>query len=1168
MAKAVKFSEYKKLFFNRSIKKKDLVQSIKNSFDDFEDLLYFIGEYRRGLKSANTLLNNALHGKNPFPKKYEDLNKCDFQFFSGQLKRELSWYAAAILDFHDELNSFLILQSEFDDSLIKGDYISARSKMQLVNTEIGVSFWGIERRFLLDEYQYGTEENWNSRKEFLRDGIDPVVQAFSNIFSVRSEKNISFYQFNNEIEKWLHAQGILNEEKLYSINEYIRFRVNFFSFSNYSEYGFFLYRESSASIIDKYLLFIKTCTHLILNDEYKEIVIELLSKIYEKIEDSTIRNLLSLNNEFINDNYKESNNYTLIIDKYTKGDYSSVIAELKKYFDLNKNGEIHFLELYVKALCELELQYEKLIDSNNIIDDIGKSMHEVLMKSELTEDSLINILNYSYLFGNTKYGYFLYNFVSTQLGWENQINYNFLYSVYSFEFNPILLTTYRDISTIDVESIPFFSNSISIKLIHSKYNLNSLSQAQRESIPNTKSMLYQGRYLLSEGKIAEAKDIYLSHLNSKNISVIAQFEIYSQLFKCYLTENEYRDAIKLFVKVNSINPYLTNQMAIQKVLKGVVDGKFKNVGEKANLIELPISFKINSNDRIRIKQSLELFLKSINCKKPSEFLEYVEDYSKVNVIYFLKNVCSTEILQLSRNFESTYLVNEERITICKYLTQFDSSNADRYKEEIAELTQRNTISKVIGRIDERKIFVNEAKLKRGIKNVQKQNVFQNETLSPLTDDAFKRYIKLHKYINGNNEYRSINTVTFNEKGEAEVGENAKNLKYDFIFYYPAFQIFSTFFLYIRDLFVYNKENGLDTYLSTKIRHGTLPNHLRSVFESFNLVTTQSNNSYVTNEYWNEILNLNENEKLFQKLLEEFSKNIDDYSKKIKDTFIQCKSEIQTENSLAEFDYSYSEQDQISLYINKFNGVQDINHFIELSFNELWNRTENILEIVRGKFNEEYRDTYLKYLSDLESNLLNNFRREQINEILTEIMTCRTEIQYKLNNISQWFRRSESSYEGEYEVKVLAQTSIEITKNIHPSYSFDVETNFQTSATIKGEYHEHFIDLLNNCLFNMIAHSHLSSEKLNAKFTISEIDRYLKLLFINKVRNSNEHTSKLEEIKQNWKRLDSNIAKEKGTGFPKVKKIIVSDLNRKFSDFQFHCENDEIQIELLFDLKDL
>lgn len=181
MGNNLKLSEFKSLFFNPRVNKKILVKRIKLDIDDFDDLQKFLMKYRAGFKSAQSLLDNALHGRNPLPKKYEDLNKNDPNFYSGSIVKELNWAVASLIDYSTQINCFLKLQSQYEDALFKGDYENARSLLKKVETDICVSFWGIENRFILDEYELGTEENWNTRKLFLREGIEQFVQAFSNI---------------------------------------------------------------------------------------------------------------------------------------------------------------------------------------------------------------------------------------------------------------------------------------------------------------------------------------------------------------------------------------------------------------------------------------------------------------------------------------------------------------------------------------------------------------------------------------------------------------------------------------------------------------------------------------------------------------------------------------------------------------------------------------------------------------------------------------------------------------------------------------------------------------------------------------------------------------------------------------------------------------------------
>jgi len=65
------------------------------------------------------------------------------------------------------------------------------------------------------------------------------------------------------------------------------------------------------------------------------------------------------------------------------------------------------------------------------------------------------------------------------------------------------------------------------------------------------------------------------------------------------------------------------------------------------------------------------------------------------------------------------------------------------------------------------------------------------------------------------------------------------------------ELFEQLFMIIRDQFLFNPKYGLDIYLSTRIRHGTLVNRLRNHFEDNHLVTNKSNERYLPNVYWTE-----------------------------------------------------------------------------------------------------------------------------------------------------------------------------------------------------------------------------------------------------------------------------------------------------------------------------
>lgn len=119
---------------------------------------------------------------------------------------------------------------------------------------------------------------------------------------------------------------------------------------------------------------------------------------------------------------------------------------------------------------------------------------------------------------------------------------------------------------------------------------------------------------------------------------------------------------------------------------------------------------------------------------------------------------------------------------------------------------------------------------------------------------------------------------------------------------------------LRDRFLSDPKYGLDFFLSTRIRHGTLVNQIRHEFQAHNLVTNiGENNQYKDDEFWTNDMKLQDDEKKYyvRQCLKQFSASLDAYIFRLKDEVIQIKTELINTNKKAAFDFSLS---QIDSYI--------------------------------------------------------------------------------------------------------------------------------------------------------------------------------------------------------------------------------------------------------------
>ncbi|SDP10514.1 hypothetical protein SAMN05428975_0320 [Mucilaginibacter sp. OK268] len=1158
------YAVFKTNFFNGKTNKRSLIESLKLYAGDFSSLMKILERFERENSQFRGLVKLALLGSNYAPKAYKELNADRPLYNSDSLEKEMSWEIAAILRASDLINLFVELKQDFEHNLLLGNFESGRSLLDRIEREICISYWSLEHRLILDEYQFGTSRNWDTRNLYVDEKNANMTQIIGDFYSVKTEAKYSFFQFNDYCDTWEDMQV----KSQYGLSEryrnYLRFKVNYFSLRRYSNYSDILYTETTASIVDRYVMVLRIAQHVLMaNSDHDTFIAEAFAKLAASVNDVVIRQVLSLLGHSDQMNFDDE--VLSIIDEYTIGNYRAAKDLARDYLSGKQSNVLELYEIYAKSLVEENLELVPITEHDSIANMVARTYYDIYSKNDNIDNGLIDLIKLSYVFNNSPIGLHFYALIAEQLDWATDIDYSFLKRLNSKFLNPGL---YNNLLGQPLRLQGFmellsrqYRESATVRLYDQFYrNYNAREAHEFTSVPYIKSKLYECRSLLQLKRFEDVIAIYEDLSKNHHLSIIASYEVLSNLFFAFVSIDDYTNALIIFVEAYLINPHWVKRMDVNNLVILIIKGKFKNIRITQKLIELPIFFNVNSNEKIRVKQAYELFLKANNCTLPSEFLQIETNIEKDKLVYFLRDVCVPDIMQLSKYMESSYKVNEERIRICQRLALIDSDNIVRYNQEIALMTQKNAISKVIGRIDEGKVYVNDEKIKASFlrpelkAEVTKLNTATSEAY--LTREYFYRTVDLQKFTE-QKEYKQtakVLYVNYDSKGRIKFNNN------------PVYNSFRTMFLEVRDNFVSNNEYGLDAYLSTRIRHGTLPNHIRSVFERLNLVTAQTDGEYGNNDYWQERLGLTgERNERIQELLADFSRKVDEISTTLKEEWIQSQTERRMDKPFALFDYSYEDDTELlALFISKVDRYEE---FIDMCFNELWVKTEDCLTVIRYKIDQEIKPIFVNLISDLDQALENLSRFNDLYELKSNVTFSQTEILTLLSNVIKWFNRSESSYDGEYELRMLAETSVEITSNINPSYNFVIDSNIQTSIAVKGEYHQHIIDVIRNFLENMIKRSDLKIEAMAPSMSISEADERLYFVFENNISESidqQELLEKLEKIKSNWTLSDGNISKEEGTGFSKIKKILRYDLDRRLSKFDFSLDGHRLKFMVSFE----
>jgi hypothetical protein len=190
------------------------------------------------------------------------------------------------------------------------------------------------------------------------------------------------------------------------------------------------------------------------------------------------------------------------------------------------------------------------------------------------------------------------------------------------------------------------------------------------------------------------------------------------------------------------------------------------------------------------------------------------------MIAFLRDVWIEENLSLCEQFDSTEKVRSERLAVLQLLVTWDANREGEYAEAIKDLTIDQTLQRGLIRMDQSRIFVNESGISRWAEKELLQDYERWDRLrqsgpgAKLIDDLLRQYAVDPQNDQALKEFSSgVPTVA------------------------DALLIGIVDRLYRR--FVQDPSDGLDSYLSLRIRHGTLKGTVLGPLEEHALLYSAS-----------------------------------------------------------------------------------------------------------------------------------------------------------------------------------------------------------------------------------------------------------------------------------------------------------------------------------------
>jgi hypothetical protein len=529
--------------------------------------------------------------------------------------------------------------------------------------------------------------------------------------------------------------------------------------------------------------------------------------------------------------------------------------------------------------------------------------------------------------------------------------------------------------------------------------------------------------------------------------------------------------------------------------------------------------------------AFEDFLAAQGVSIPSQLRAHVDRFERRKLVYYLRNICVAQVMDISTAFRRSLDLEEERTAICQLLVELDPPRKADYQMEITDIARNQVIKRRLKEIEQSKIYVDVESIRKIADQSLRETFNRYQALPTAADQAVEQVMEaLRKAASQPGTVLAL-TLPTNERNAV-----LANIVSD-----------------IRDLFVSSSEHGLDGYLSVRVRHGTLAGQIRSALEGAQLLTQRERTSrdYRLNTYWSaRILDLEARNNVAKRLAR-FSADFDGLIETIKNEWIQVRT---TDKAKGEFDFRLTDN-QLGLIAASVREDTSFEAFLDVVLATLWQRLDLCLASIRERLSVDAKAMLDGLLGSLQIGLRKAAGAEDITDLENAIIATRTELTNILNRIAQWFRLPKQTSTTPFPIADAVSIAVESVRRFHPQFFFRPQVTVSGETALPGLLLPGLVDVFIIIFENIVRHSETHGPP-DVQVHISSDADWINFVVENQIGPgvySEDVVRHVVDLKQAVEKggYRKSVAAEGGTGFHKIWKIIAHDIGGECTlDFGF------------------
>jgi hypothetical protein len=1104
----------------------------------------------------------------PFPETFDGLFTEPALYMPAGTINEIIWGICRSAMFGDELRGFLVLQSAFERSLLLDDHQVAAGYIEEIHSKFGASLWLAQA--ILSAAESGSPRN--DLKTHITSAIESLGQNSITGFMLtyltrRAESRGTKTFLKDEI-----SARLANSDETFK--RYAEERITDVTAIGQDAVGTLLLYEAQASLIDHYEMLIVCLRRLAVARNLPQPVIDAVTRplglLYKRTSDRRLVPILRTLGIPAPLNTSSEVSRGNVFEAYSRSDYSLAMTLGAQHLMLEDATDAPVLALMARA---------RVRAGSAAVPAMSPTLEQLcahLVGVFSGIDSAYGDATYIFSSCDKNYGQtwalYLRCVVSDCLSqdvslWRNSSLADIcVHDVYD---SPLALMFARGKAAEELEQELTQS-------AHYKLTLGSILLILRgacdesERISVRKKLSYVGRHQLDRGRFAEAAELLSGHLDE--FIPEHSFWILTAIALACAGSNDSDKAANALVEAYIANPRIPTALPLTAVTNCLVKEE-----DWPQSIEVPIALELYnefcSNDQIsQLRYCFERFQETHQIRKPVDLVAKFDEFSREKAILYLDRVWTPEVMRQTLLYNGSDEIEEARISVCRQLATVDSKESGTYLEEIRERVKRQEIAKGTSLVEQSKVYVDIAAIKKGLKAKIGGQYTRYKTAATGQADAGDDVIAnlanvLHDLSVSRKQ--SIGKILshlhlLDDSSDTEVDGQ-----------------FDSIFTEVTNEFL-KGDHGLNAYLSTRVRHGTLSNTLRKPVADERLVTTreQAGAGYNRNEFWDSKLWLLQEDQRESVLaaLDDFTQGFDDIVNLLKDGYIQIKvthgvsDSRDNPNALFIYRSSNLERRFMQRFVKTLNSIDD---FIDVCIDSLWEKTDANLLGVQKIIEQDVRADFMKTFDKLTDAIAHVPPCQALSDLRNAISKARTNIQLKIKEVSSWFTRRQVYDRQDYIPSLPIDIALNMISKTMPENSVmpNVKKTVSSGESVKmpGRTLDGIVDAFYGVLVNAMKHSGLSGNDLQVEITLN----FSESRFVARIESSvashlptETDRSKIAQIRDTLEKTDSRHKAqiEGGSGLHKLWRSINSPF---YSDpklnFYFSMEKTFV-VEISFSLE--